>query len=394
MTDKEKKYSLRLKKLLRNPSRDCGFVEDKYGHTHVDSNTGWEAEFGSKGWDKKGDKRLDKEIEKEINLLLDRLLKHVKFMQMERDTIRVFVQQHIWNLHQMGKKINEWNEETKTNKKLSYGSDNLIGEKLRVQILSVFYELLTSWRFSLYQELLDLDLDQIPRSEYSFRKKIIRELSKMIYFLRKDNDFNKAKRKLERVYGKKYVEEYFNINKIDKISNGFKKEGFENLFEVDSSKIKEPKGYGIVTLVKDQLKKEGKWKDFKAKLKEEKQTQEKELFKQCAKQMGEEGKRLMIFVVKNFEDKNKTRKGLCAACTYLLASFKYEVENYWIYPKKNYSAWATFYKIDRTNFKKRIKEVKENKGWFEYVLNRLNSEDPLKFPLEVKEKFLKSSSNC
>ncbi|VVB83625.1 Uncharacterised protein [uncultured archaeon] len=321
----------RIERLLKQNPNTYQFLEKKYGYTPFDYDTDWHGKTAN-GWVQRKEKSLDKEIKNITNEILDKIFNNIKLLEPEKDKIRAYVLNSAWNFHLSGKK--------RINEKVSYGNPNLIGEQKRVTILAVIYNLLTNWEKQFYDIL-----KKSSGEDFILLEDGLKEVKSMLKILEEDSALPKAKRKIERILLTKIPNDFFIPKKVDTLFIKSNEVGFDNLFKSDKEKIKKN------TILKNQTY-DDIIKDIKV----------------YSEIIRTRGKVLSLSIMNELSKKNKSRRGIAGACSYLVATLNY-VDGFWIFPIKSISAWAKFYGIDRSVFKQRIEEVKRSKVWVDYVTN-------------------------
>ena len=362
-------------------------IEKKQGYILYNDDTEWDL-TQTKYWgtirkrNYSSDKRLEDLFEEKLNSTLDELLnkifKNAKDFDDYKKKIRKFIFQEVyWGFHKRGKKKpREWDDRKKeySRRRKAYGKLTLIGEKLKVNIMAIIYDIITSIIIVNYNILL-YNIYNISNGEYSLIKKTIKNFSHALRILEKDSDFQKCKKRLEKIYQQKYPKEYFNLNKVDVLLNKYKEEGFYKLFKADIKRLpigmRKP-AFGLGSMLKQILLKSHVLQKVKAEEKKKLKEQQQEAIKEYSKNVGVEGFNLTIRIIDSLERRNKVRRGLGGACTYLLSKVNY-VEGFWVFPVDSHSAWARLYEMDKEKFRDRVNEVKSSNGWKEYILERASS---------------------
>lgn len=367
--DKNIMRILKREKQLSKTSAGYGsisFTEKKFGYTPYDEESDWYGNT-SFGPSQKKDIILDKKIKRIANSLIDKFEIPEKYKVEVKDIIL----SRIWGYHKKGKKREDWDDENKRKKRLSYSKPTLMGVGLKTNILAVIFDILTNRRIALYNDLLQrLDKNLILQADYSRIKKLIRQISKALNLIEKEPEFPEARRRFKKLCQEVYKAGYYDIQKIDKIFNKYKEEGFSSLFKLHPKK---ELGTGLASIVREALIESHKLAEFKKKKMEEERKKNEEALEWYYMQVGVKGQRLAIRLIQNSElkEKNKARKGLAIACSYLIAKLNY-IDGYWIAPKKSISAWAKFCGMDRKVFRERTNDIKKSKGYIDYIKFRIN----------------------
>jgi len=322
-------YKDKIKKLLEEHSECYQSLEKKHGYAPFSHETEW---VGTelKGQKHKRDESSDREFKEIINKIYGEVTKESKYFRKD-EKIKNYLLQRVWKYYQLGKKAEKWDEKQKSKYMKSHGGPNLIGEKKKITILAILYDYFLAQIIYL-QEVMAKHSYFYKSKEFKELNEVINELNLILKGMEELPDFQKAKKKFDIISQKELQENYYNILKIDKVYSRGNKKGFSKLFTSDISKL--PKHMQNVS--KEEINKSLDYHSWKVAI---------------------YAKHMAFKIIDAFKEKNKTRRGLCGACAYLIAKEINPQHNFWITPKKSISVWAKFYGIDRTVFQKRINEI-------------------------------------